>query len=143
MTQATRIAIKNLTEFRSEELFGATITRLLSREKLPTVGFDHVRIAKGSKLKTHTHAGSETFIYILEGTVIVTLDDNNSRVRAGDTIYIPAGASHGFSTPDEAIALLSVQSPPIYPQESIPDIYFGNINSFQENPMQPVPDGEQ
>jgi mannose-6-phosphate isomerase-like protein (cupin superfamily) len=71
MTQEIGIAIKNLTEFRSKELFGATITQLLSCEKLPTVGFDHVRIAKGSELKLHVHIASKTFIYILEGTVIV------------------------------------------------------------------------
>lgn len=67
----------------------------------------------------------------------------NSRVRAGHTIYIPVGVSHGFSTPDEAIALLSVQSPSIYPEQSMPDIHFVNVNSFQENSMQPVPDQEQ
>jgi quercetin dioxygenase-like cupin family protein len=102
---------------------------LLSREKLPTVGCDRVRIAKGAELKPHTHAVSENFIYILEGSAIVTLDDNTSRVRAGDTIYIPAGVSHGFSTPDETLVLLSVQSPPIYPEDSMPDIYFGTTNS--------------
>ncbi|NJQ96928.1 MAG: cupin domain-containing protein, partial [Hydrococcus sp. CSU_1_8] len=77
---------------------------MLSCEQIPTVGFDYVRIAKESELKPHTHAASETFIYILEGTAIATLDSRNFRVRAGDTIYIPAGVSHGFSTPDEAIA---------------------------------------
>jgi len=127
ITQANRVKIKHLTEFRSEELFGATMTRLLSREQLPTVGFDHVRIAKGAALKPHTHAAAESFIYILEGTAIVTLENKNSRVKAGDTIYIPAGTSHGFSTPDEAVVLLSVQSPPIYPEQSMPDIHFGNI----------------
>lgn len=95
---------------------------MLSREQLSTVGFDYVRIVKGSELKPHTHAASETFIYILEGTAIVMLDDKNACIRAGDTIYIPAGVSHGFSTPDEAIALLWVQSLPIYPEQSTPDI---------------------
>jgi len=130
--QANGVEIKHLTEFRSEELFGATITRLLSRKKLPTVGFDRVEITKGATLKPHTHADSESFIYILEGTAIVTLDEKNSCVKAGDTIYIPAGASHGFSTPDEAVVLLSVQSPPIYPESSLPDIHFGNPNGLDE-----------
>jgi quercetin dioxygenase-like cupin family protein len=94
------------------------------------VGSEHVKIAKGSELKPHIHAASETFIYILEGTAIVTLDNHHAHVRAGNTIYIPAGVSHGFSTPNEAIALLSVQSPPIYSDQSMPDIHFDNINSF-------------
>jgi ketosteroid isomerase-like protein/quercetin dioxygenase-like cupin family protein len=142
MTYKTKTAIKNITEFRSKELFGATITQLLSHEQIPTVGFDYVKIAKESELEPHIHAASETFIYILEGTAIATLDNNNVSVRAGDTLHIPAGVSHGFSTPDEAIVLLSVQSPPIYSQ-STPDIHFDSIHSFQENSMQPVTDQQQ
>ncbi|MBW4422862.1 MAG: cupin domain-containing protein [Myxacorys californica WJT36-NPBG1] len=126
ITQATRTEIKNLTEFNSETLFGATITRLLSHGKLSTIGFDHVRIAKGSSLKPHIHAASEAFVYILEGTGVVTLENRNYWVRAGDTIYVPAGVSHGFSTPNEDVVLLSVQSPPIYREEKAPDINFSS-----------------
>ncbi|NJO98657.1 MAG: cupin domain-containing protein [Pleurocapsa sp. CRU_1_2] len=109
---------------------GATMTRLLLRQQIPTVRFDHVTIAKGFELKPHTHADSETFIYILEGTALVTLDDNKSRVSAGNTIYIAAGVSHGFSTPDRAISLLLVQSPPIYSEESQPNIHFNKITDI-------------
>lgn len=126
ITQTNEFEIKNVKEFESEELFGATITRLLSREKLPTVGFDHVKLNKGSILKPHTHSSSESFIYILEGTPVVTLNGQNFRVKAGDTIHIPASTSHGFSAPDNAVAWLSVQSPPIYPEQSAPDIQFNN-----------------
>jgi quercetin dioxygenase-like cupin family protein len=124
--QANRAKIKNLTQFKTETLFGAAITRLLPREQLPTVGFDHVRISKGSSLQPHIHEASESFIYILEGTAVVTLDGKNYLVGAGDTIYIPPGVSHGFSTPGEDVVLLSVQSPPIYPEDSAPDIRFGS-----------------
>ena len=69
-------------------------------------------------------------IYILEGTAIVTLNDNKSGVSAGDTIYITAGISHGFSTPERAIALLLVQSPPIYSEENQPNIHFDKITDI-------------
>jgi mannose-6-phosphate isomerase-like protein (cupin superfamily) len=124
ITTVGRVSINHITEFKSEELFGATITRLLSREMLPSVGFDRVRITRGSALKPHIHAASESFLYILEGTAIVTLDGKEYFVKPGDTIYIPSGASHGFRTPDEDVVLLSVQSPPIYPDDSTPDINF-------------------
>ena len=117
--------IKHLNEFKTEILFGASITRLLSREKLPTVGFDHVRIPKGSALEPHVHESSESFLYILQGSAVVTLDGENYPAGVGDTIYIPAGVSHGFSTPDADVVLLSVQSPPIYPEDRAPDIRFG------------------
>lgn len=125
ITQTNGVEIKNFSEFKSEKLFGATITRLLCREKFPEVGFDHVKISKGSSLKPHLHSASESFIYILEGTAVVTLDDKKYLIEAGDTIYIPSGASHGFSTFSEDVVLLSVQSPPIYPDDNVPDIKFG------------------
>jgi quercetin dioxygenase-like cupin family protein len=130
VTQETINAVKKLTEFKSEELFGATITRLLSRQQIPTVRFDRVTIAKGFEVKPHIHEDSETFIYILEGTAIATLDENKSRVSAGDTIYIGAGVSHGFSTRDRAISLLVVQSPPIYSEESQLNIHLNKITEI-------------
>jgi quercetin dioxygenase-like cupin family protein len=126
ISQANAAQIKNLKEFKSEALFGAAITRLLSRERLPMVGFDHVRIPKGSALEPHVHEASESFIYILAGGAVVTLDGKQYPARVGDTIYIPPGVSHGFSTPDTEVVLLSVQSPPIYPEDSAPDIKFGS-----------------
>jgi mannose-6-phosphate isomerase-like protein (cupin superfamily) len=125
ISQAHAAQIKHLREFTSEALFGATITRLLSREQLLTVGFDHVKIPRGAALEPHIHEASESFIYILAGGAIVTLDGKQYPVRLGDTIYIPPGVSHGFSTPETAVELLSVQSPPIYPEDSTPDIKFG------------------
>lgn len=124
ISQANHAQIRNLHEYRGESLFGAVITRLLSRDMLPSVGFDHVRIPQGAALEPHIHEASESFIYVLEGTALVTLDDTPYPVRAGDTIYIPAGVSHGFHTPDQEVVLLSVQSPPIYPEDSTPDIQF-------------------
>ena len=124
-SQAHTAQIKHLTQFPSETLFGATITRLLSRERLPAVGFDHVRIPQGATLEPHIHEAAASFIYILAGAAVVTLDGKPYPARVGDTIYVPAGVSHGFSTPETAVELLSVQSPPIYPEDSAPDITFG------------------
>lgn len=124
ITQATQSRIRPLREFKTETLFGAAITRLLSDDELPSVGFDHVRISQGSSLSPHQHEFSASFIYILEGTAIVTLADQTYRVSPGDTLYIPPGVNHGFRTPDSDVVLLSVQSPPIYPDERAADIQF-------------------
>src|SRR5262249_41728626 len=125
MLSETREArIKPLAAFTSEALFGATITRLLSRDQLPMVGFDHVRIPRGAALPPHVHETSASFIYILAGGTLLTVNGKQYPARVGDTIYIPPGVSHGFSTPETEVELLSVQSPPIYPEESAPDITF-------------------
>ena len=124
VSQATGIQIQPLAAFRAESLFGADIIRLLGREQLPTVGFDHVRIPQGATLAPHIHEASASFLYILAGAAVVTLDDTAYPVKPGDTIYIPPGVSHGFRTPDQEVVLLSVQSPPIYPEDGAPDITF-------------------
>jgi len=124
LSQAREARVKPFTAFTSEALFGATITRLLSREQLPMVGFDHVRIPHGTALAPHIHETSASFIYILAGGAVVTLNGTQYPARVGDTIYIPPGVSHGFATPETEVELLSVQSPPIYPEESAPDITF-------------------
>jgi len=124
LSQAREARIKPLVAFPSEALFGATITRLLSRDQLPMVGFDHVRIPRGAVLAPHVHETSASFIYILAGGAVVTLEGREYPARVGDTIYVPAGVSHGFRTPETEVELLSVQSPPIYPEESPPDITF-------------------
>jgi quercetin dioxygenase-like cupin family protein len=124
VSQENGIQIKPLAAFKAEALFGAAVTRLLCREQLPMVGFDHVRIPKGSALAPHIHEASASFIYILAGAAIATLDNTDYAVRPGDTIYIPPGVSHGFRTPDQEVVLLSVQSPPIYPEDCAPDIKF-------------------
>ena len=124
LSQAREARMKPLSAFTSEALFGATITRLLSREQLPMVGFDHVRIPRGSVLAPHVHEASESFIYILSGEAVVTLNGVSHPARVGDTIYIPSGVSHGFHTPEADVELLSVQSPPIYPEDSAPNITF-------------------
>ena len=99
MLSETREArIKPLAAFTSEALFGATITRLLSRDQLPMVGFDHVRIPRGAALLPHVHETSASFIYILAGGALVTVNGKQYPTRVGDTIFIPPGVSHGFST---------------------------------------------
>lgn len=124
VSQANGSQIKPLAAFQAASLFGADIIRLLGREQLPTVGCDHVRIPQGSALAPHIHEASASFIYILAGAALVTLDDTAYPVKPGDTIYIPPGVSHGFRTPDQEVVLLSVQSPPIYPEDGAPDITF-------------------
>jgi len=124
VSQANGIQIKPFAAFTAESLFGADITRLLGREQLPMVGCDHVRIPQGAALAPHLHEASASFIYILAGAALLTSDDTDYPVRPGDTIYIPPGVSHGFRTPDQEVVLLSVQSPPIYPEDGAPDIKF-------------------
>ena len=52
-----------------------------------------VEIAPGQASPRHTHPGEE-IIYVLEGTLEYEIDGKVSRVKAGDVLFVPAGAPH-------------------------------------------------
>jgi transcriptional regulator with XRE-family HTH domain len=47
------------------------------------------------KLKTHTHAGGE-FIYILQGTLIMHINDEDYVLTSGDSMYFDSSIEHGY-----------------------------------------------
>ena len=48
----------------------------------------------GGNLKPHRHTHPEIY-HILEGQGVVTIDGEEHRVKAGDTVFIPGDAEHG------------------------------------------------
>jgi quercetin dioxygenase-like cupin family protein len=52
-----------------------------------------VDFAPGSAFPRHTHPGEE-IIYVLEGTLEYEIDGKPVRVKAGDVLFVPAGAIH-------------------------------------------------
>src|SRR6476619_1458540 len=52
-----------------------------------------VELAPGVSFPKHTHPGEE-IIYVLEGTFEYEIDGKISKVKAGDVLFVPAGAIH-------------------------------------------------
>lgn len=50
----------------------------------------------GAGAPTHRHANAEELVVVIEGRVEFWLDDDRTDARAGDSILLPAGSSHGF-----------------------------------------------
>jgi transcriptional regulator with XRE-family HTH domain len=50
---------------------------------------------KGQKLRTHSHAGGE-FIFVLEGTLELTVGLEEFTLDAQDSVYFDAGRPHGY-----------------------------------------------
>lgn len=48
----------------------------------------------GAAVPEHVHAQSGEFLYLLEGSMEVTIQGKTTVVTAGDAIHIPAGAVH-------------------------------------------------
>jgi quercetin dioxygenase-like cupin family protein len=55
----------------------------------------------------HSHAHYDETIYGLEGVITFTVDGNPTDIAAGDILFIPRGAMHGFNNlkPADAKAL--------------------------------------
>jgi len=71
----------------------STITRHMQKEGLRPYQWDN---APNYRYAVRSHGYSKV-VYVLEGTLELTLPDSNQRVklRAGDRVEIPAGVRHG------------------------------------------------
>lgn len=69
----------------------------LQRRDLSTPGREviqvRVDVTAGAGFPAHTHPGEEV-IYVIEGTLEYRIDGEISTVRAGDVLFVPAGAVH-------------------------------------------------
>lgn len=71
----------------------SVITRQMQKEKLRPYVWDNT---PNYRYAVRTH-GYKKVMYVVEGTIEVTLPDSNQRIkmRAGDRVEIPAGVRHG------------------------------------------------
>ena len=65
----------------------------------------------GAKVPVHRDA-TEEFIHILEGSGTITIAKKTHTVRAGDTIYMPAGEEVSFANGDAPLVGLQVFAGP-------------------------------
>ena len=56
---------------------------------------------QGSIHKKHTHPHAEEIMYILAGRGIGGVNDEEMELKAGDTLWVPRGATHWFYNPFE------------------------------------------
>ena len=72
-----------------------------------------VRVERPIPLHVHQH--SEESVYILQGSGILHLvDEEELPVSAGDLVIVPRGVAHGYTPDDgEASLVLSIFSPPL------------------------------
>ena len=69
--------------------------------------------ANTSNHKKHTHDNAEEIMYILSGKAVLGVNEEESEVGKGDTIWIPRGAVHwGYNPFDEPFEMLVVYSRP-------------------------------
>ena len=104
MTQTTSYVLK-LADGRDEpikDLDGASRTILIDEETVNAgeITFGHSRFEpRASVHKKHRHPNAEEIMYILSGRGVTGVNDQETVVTAGDTIWVPKGAVHWFSNP--------------------------------------------
>jgi mannose-6-phosphate isomerase len=69
-----------------------------------------IEVLPGKRLSYQKHAQRAEHWFIVQGTALVTLDDRNLNVTAGQAIDIPIGAAHRVENPgDELLVFIEVQ----------------------------------
>ncbi len=74
--------------------------------------FVRAQLPPGEAHPFHHHPNMEEILYILSGTAEQWIEAEKRTMRAGDSIYLPAGMIHGtYNTGSETLDFLAVLSP--------------------------------
>ena len=99
--------ILQLSDGRSEpikDLDGASRLILIDKD---TVGAEDITFGfsrfepKTSIHKKHAHPDAEEIMYILSGKGITGINEEEHEITAGETLWVPRGATHWFYNPFE------------------------------------------
>jgi len=81
----------------------------------------------------HYHRQVDEVVYVLDGTLTMSLDGQKRELRKGDSLFVPRGSVHGFENVQSEVARsLAVLSP-----ASIGRRYFEEIATVVNVPGKP------
>src|SRR5215469_3018002 len=64
------------------------------------VGMFEMTVPPGARVPPpHSHSRNEELVYVLDGVLRYTVDDETRDLTAGQRMYTPRGSVHGFSNP--------------------------------------------
>jgi quercetin dioxygenase-like cupin family protein len=99
------------------------------------VGMFELIVPAGAQVPPpHSHRDNEEIVYVLEGTLRYTVDDEMRDLKPGDRMYTPRGSVHAFSNPhDRPARALIILTPDIGAQ------YFRDVAEVANAPSGPDP----
>ena len=117
MRQYTRSALKEVEPYKTKD--GSTIRELMHPRTHGNTNQSLAQavIAVAEKTVSHYHKLTEELYYIEQGHGVVTLDDRNLEVSAGDTVLIRPGVIHSIQNTGETDLLILCCCAPAYAHE--------------------------
>jgi len=99
------------------------------------MGVFELTVAPGSRVPpAHSHRDNEEMVYVLEGKLRYSVDDETRDLGPGERMYTPKGSVHAFANPHDAPAkALIILTPDIGAQ------YFRDIAEVVKVPGPPNP----
>jgi quercetin dioxygenase-like cupin family protein len=83
---------------------GATIQILLGPDDgAPRFATRRFTLEPGARIPCHRHTSIEHEQVVMEGTMVLGLDDEVVEVGAGDCVFIPAGVAHWYENRSDAV----------------------------------------
>jgi mannose-6-phosphate isomerase-like protein (cupin superfamily) len=99
--------LHNVERFQADKMVKASI---FATDKL---FYDLYCLEAGQSQKVHSHDGSDKVYLLLDGSVIVTIGDEEKTIEPHDAVLAPAGVPHGVRNDSgEKAVLLVVTTPP-------------------------------
>lgn len=98
-------------------------------------GMFELTVPPGARVPpAHSHRDNEEIVYVLEGRLRYSVDDETRDLRPGEKMYTPRGSVHAFSNPHDATArALIILTPDIGAQ------YFRDVAAVVNGPGAPDP----
>lgn len=99
------------------------------------VGMFEMTVPPGARVPPpHSHSRNEEVVYVLDGMLRYTVDDEMRDLAAGQRMYTPRGSVHGFSNPhDRPARALIILTP------DVGAAYFREIADIANAPGGPNP----
>ena len=99
------------------------------------VGMFELTVPPGARVPpAHSHSNNEEVVYVLEGTLRYTVDDETRDLAAGERMYTARGSVHAFANPhDQPARALIILTPDIGAQ------YFRDVAVAAAAPGGPNP----
>ena len=97
---------RRVSLYRWDELPLEKVTEMVARKAISGADetLTQAYLKKGAVVPQHTH-GAEQFIYVLQGALRALVAGEESTVREGEVLLVPAGMAHQVEALDDTFVL--------------------------------------